>query len=98
MELSTEIDELKEYYGELVLTYYNSVMVVSYLSFLCLFYALQHINDVIFTTMNKRYINPYSILNMIDLVIFAIFFSNILITYSRNQGGTWSEKPAISRI
>ena len=35
-------------------------------------------------------------LNLIDLTIFAIYFTNILVTYSRDLAGTWKEKPAIT--
>ncbi len=71
-------------------------MTVSYLSFLCLMYAMQHIANIIYASMNKRSINPYSIINIIDLAIFAIYFANILITYARNLKGTWGEKPVIT--
>jgi len=45
--------------------------------------------------MQKRYINPYSVLNLIDFLIFAIYLTNILVTYSRNLRGTWHEKTVI---
>jgi hypothetical protein len=30
------------------------------------------------------------------MVIFAIYFTNILVTYARNLNGTWEERPVIS--
>ncbi len=77
--------------------YFDSVMVVSYLSFLCLMYAIQHIADIIYASMNKKWVDPYSVVNLIDLTIFTIFLTNILVTYSRNLQGTWTEKPVITR-
>src|SRR5438132_13302156 len=41
-------------------------------------------------------INPYNFLNLIDLVVFAIFLTNILVTYIRNLSGTWDEHPVFS--
>lgn len=38
---------------------------------------------------------PYTFLNLIDLLIFALYFTNILVTYARNLSGTWDERPVI---
>lgn len=40
-------------------------------------------------------INPYAFLNILDLVIFGIFFANIIITYVKNLNGTWMDYPLI---
>ena len=67
-------------------------MLISYLSFLPLFYALQHIADIIYTSLTKRQFNPWCYLNLIDFFIFTIFFTNIITTYVRNLNGTWLER------
>jgi hypothetical protein len=41
-------------------------------------------------------INPYNILNMIDLIIFSIYLTNIIVTFARNLSGTWDEHPVFS--
>jgi hypothetical protein len=56
---------------------------------------MQHIADIIYASLNKKLINPYSVLNLIDLGIFSVYFTNILVTYSRNLAGTWREKAAV---
>jgi hypothetical protein len=43
-------------------------------------------------------INPYNGLNFIDLIIFSVYLTNILVTYARNLSGVWDEKPAIEYI
>jgi hypothetical protein len=40
-------------------------------------------------------INPYSFLNLLDFVIFAFYFANIMITYVKNLAGTWMDYPLI---
>jgi uncharacterized membrane protein len=73
-------------------------MLVSYLSFPILMFAVQHIFDIIYASVNKRMISPYNALNMIDLAIFAIYFSNIIVTYAIDLSGIWDEKPVFSYI
>ena len=58
-------------------------------------FAVQHIAEIIYAAINKRMINPYSFLNLIDLFIFSIYLTNILVTYARNLSGTWEERPVI---
>lgn len=58
-------------------------------------FAVQHIAEIIYAAINKRMINPYSFLNLIDLFIFSIYLTNILVTYVRNLSGTWEERPVI---
>lgn len=41
-------------------------------------------------------INPYNFLNLIDLVIFSLFLTNIFVTYARNLSGTWDEHPVFT--
>ena len=51
--------------------------------------------NIIYATINKRQVNPYSLLNMLDFLIFAVFLANILITYAKNLRGTWQDYPMI---
>ena len=78
-------------------TFYVKVMIVSYLSFLPLFYGIQHMFNIIYASINKRQINPYSFLGLFDFLIFSVFFTNIIITYAVNLSGTWMDFPMISQ-
>lgn len=75
--------------------FFDIVMIVSYLSFLPLFYGFQHLFDIIYASMTKRSINAYSFLGLLDLCIFVVFLANILITYAKNLAGTWQDFPFI---
>ena len=70
-------------------------MVVSYLSFLPLMYGVQHMFNIVYASINKRQVDPYSFLGLIDFLIFAIFLANILITYAKNLSGTWMDYPLV---
>jgi len=72
-----------------VADFFDLVMIVSYLSFLPLFYGFQHLLDIIYTSMTKRTYNAYAFLGLLDLCIFIVFLANILITYAKNLRGTW---------
>lgn len=67
-------------------------MYITYVSFGVLFFALQHIPEIIFTNITKRQFNPYAFKHLWDLGIFAVFMSYILVTYAVNLNGTWKEK------
>jgi Polycystin cation channel len=77
-------------------SFFRKVLVVSYLSFLPLFYGVQHLFNIMYATINKRQVNPYSFLNLIDFLIFSIFLANIIITYAKNLSGTWMDYPLIA--
>jgi hypothetical protein len=80
---------------EPVSQFFDIVMIVSYISFLPLFYGFQHLFDIIYASMTKRTINAYSFLGLLDLCIFVVFLANILITYAKNLAGTWQDFPFI---
>jgi hypothetical protein len=71
-------------------------MIVSYISFLPCFYGIQHLFNIIYASINKRQIDAYSFMGLLDLLVFVIFLSNILITYAKNLHGTWMDYPLIS--
>jgi len=86
-----------------VTNYYNNVypemnaffrlmMNITYVGFCVLFFALQHIPEIIYTSITKRVFNPYAFKNLLDFMIFILFLINIWITYYGNLGGTWKEK------
>lgn len=70
-------------------------MDVSYVSFLPLLFAFQHIFNIVYASINKRMIDPYAFLNLLDLTVFTIFFTNIMVTYVKNLNGTWMDYPLI---
>lgn len=76
--------------------FFNKVMIVSYLSFLPCFYGYQHLFNIIYASINKLQIDAYSFLGLLDLVVFSIFVTNILVTYAKNLHGTWTDYPLMS--
>ena len=76
--------------------FFNEVMIVSYVSFLPCFYGIQHLFNIIFASINKRQIDAYSFLGVLDFLIFCIFISNIFITYAKNLWGTWMDYPLLN--
>ena len=76
-------------------SFFSTVMIISYLSFLCCLFALQHMANLIYASLHKRQTNPYNFLNILDLLIFAVYLTNISVTYGKNLDGTWEEKPVI---
>lgn len=72
-------------------------MIVSYLSFPPLMFAFQHIFNIVYASINRRMIDPYSFLNLLDLVVFAFFFTNIMVTYVYDLYGTWTDYPLIGQ-
>lgn len=71
------------------------MLVVSYLSFLPLFFGVQHLFNVIYASLLRRQIDAYSFLGLLDFVIFAVFITNIFITYAKNLWGTWMDYPLL---
>ena len=67
-------------------------MNITFVSFCVLFFAFQHIPEIVYTSITKRQYNPYAFKNLLDAVIFGLFFSFILITYASNLSDTWKEK------
>lgn len=67
------------------------MMMITWMSFVCLFFGFQYIGDITFAAVTKKHISPYNFKDFIDLFIFLIFFVNILITFSRNLKDTISE-------
>lgn len=66
-------------------------MMITWMSFVCLFFGFQYIGDITYAAVTKKHISPYNFKDFIDLFIFLIFFINILITFSRNLKDTISE-------
>lgn len=77
-------------------SFFDSVMAVSYISFLPLFYGIQHFFNIVYASINKRSIDAYSFLGLLDLLIFMIFIANIFVTYAKNLWGTWMDFPLVS--
>lgn len=73
-------------------TFYRLMMNITFVSFCILFFALQHIPEIIYTSITKRVYNPYAFKNLLDFLIFVLFMTNIWITYYKNLHGTWKER------
>ena len=68
---------------------------MTYISFATLFFAFQHIPEIIFTSITRRQFQAYSFKNILDFFIFVLFFSFIIVSYSQNLDGSWKEKRTI---
>jgi len=73
-------------------SFFLLMMNITYVSFCILFFALQHIPEIIYTSITKRVFNPYAFKNLLDFLIFVLFMINIWITYYVNLNGTWKER------
>lgn len=73
-------------------------MQLSYISFCVLFFAIGHIAEILYATILKRQFNAYAFKNILDLVIFALFFTLIIVTYQSNLSGTWKEKGIVGEV
>ena len=86
---------LQYYFAPMRLDFYNNMMMLTYVFFAVLFFAIQHIPEIIYTTITRRQFDPYSFKNLLDFSLFAIFFSFICISYGNNLNGSWKEKLTI---
>lgn len=75
-----------------MLTFYYLCMNITYVSFCVLFFALQHIPEIIYTKILKRQFNPYAFKNLWDFAMFCLFMTYIWVTYYGNLHGTWKEQ------
>lgn len=89
MEAKTQA--LQYYFEPLRLQFYDEMMMFSYLCFAVLFFAIQHIPEIVYTTITRRQFNAYSFKNLLDFCMFAMFFSFICISYGNNLNGSWKE-------
>ena len=58
-------------------------------AFCVLFFAFQHIPEIIYVSFLKRPYDPYAPKNLWDFWIWVCFFSFIWWTYRINLYGTW---------
>ena len=93
--LEAKTQALQYYFEPLRLQFYESMMSLSYLSFAVLFFAIQHIPEIIYTTITRRQFDAYSFKNLLDLTIFMLFFLFICISYGNNLNGSWKENMTI---
>lgn len=70
-------------------------MTLSYICFGVLFFAIQHIPEIIYTSITRRQFNAYSFKNLLDFVLFLQFFFFICISYGNNLNGSWKENLTI---
>ena len=71
------------------------MMFMTYIFFAVLFFAIQHIPEIIYTTITKRQFNAYSFKNLVDFGIFMLYFTFICISYGNNLSGSWKEQLVI---
>ena len=68
---------------------YEDAMTISYFGFLVIGFGLQNIFRAIFAGKSKRQIYIRTWENAIDIVLFWLFFSYIMVTYAYNLRGSW---------
>ena len=71
---------------------YNQMRSLTYISFAVLFFAFQHIPEIIYTSVTRRQFNAYSFKNLIDSLLFLLFFIYIIVSYGKNLNGSWKEQ------
>ena len=92
LRLEAKTRALQYYFEPLRLKFYEDMMFMTYVFFAVLFFAIQHIPEIIYTTITKRQFNAYSFKNLLDFTLFMLFFSFICISYGNNLGGAWKEQ------
>jgi hypothetical protein len=71
---------------------YQAAITLAGLSVFPLLFGVQHVFNIFYASLNKRQFNPYAPINMLDTLIFFLFFTIILNTYAYNMSGTWNER------
>jgi len=85
--LQTNYDESQPVFLE----FFNNMMGITWLSFVCLFFGLQYIADITYAAMTKKNFSPSSFKFFLDMLIFFVYFVFICIVFARNLKGTISE-------
>jgi len=70
-------------------------MPLTYIFFAVLFFAIQHIPEIIYTTIMRRQFEAYSFKNLLDFSLFFLFFTFICVSYGNNLNGSWKEQLTI---
>ena len=92
IEMEKKTMALQYYFEPMRLEFYDEMMMLTYLCFAVLFFAIQHIPEIIYTTITRRQFNAYSFKNLLDFAIFCLFFAFICISYGNNLNGSWKEQ------
>ena len=89
--LEAKAKALQYYFEPLRLQFYDEMMFLTYISFGVLFFAFQHIPEIIYTTITRRQFDAYCLKNLLDFSLFSLFFTFICISYGNNLNGSWKE-------
>jgi hypothetical protein len=84
------------YFSPLRREFYENMYAITYLAFMSLFFAFQHIPELVYTSITRRVFPAYSFKNIIDFFIFIFYFTFIIVSYSQNLNGSWKEKAYIA--
>lgn len=95
LALEAKTQALQYYFEPLRLQFYEEMMMLTYVCFGVLFFAIQHIPEIIYTSITRRQFNAYSFKNLLDFVLFLQFFFFICISYGNNLNGSWKEEMTI---
>lgn len=72
--------------------FYQNMYQITYIAFASLFFAFQHVYELIYTSITKRQFHAYNFKNILDFLIFVLYFTFIIVSYSQNLDGSWKEK------
>lgn len=93
--LQAKIRAFQYYFEPLRLQFYEDMMFMTYVFFATLFFAIQHIPEIIYTTITRRQFDAYSFKNLLDFAMFILYFTFICVSYGNNLSGAWKEQLTI---
>ena len=94
----TAYNELKQLYSdkqEQFQRFFDNMMSLTWLSFICLFFGFQYLADIAYTAMTNKSFNVHNSKNYLDAWIFLIFLVNIFICFVRLLSQQIGEGPGV---
>mmetsp|Transcript_2117 Transcript_2117/g.2963 ORF Transcript_2117/g.2963 Transcript_2117/m.2963 type:complete len:108 (+) Transcript_2117:1200-1523(+) len=89
--LQAKTRALQLYFEPMRLQFYEEMMFMTYVFFAVLFFAIQHVPEIIYTTITRRQFDAYSFKNLLDFTMFLLYFTFICLSYGNNLSGAWKE-------
>lgn len=96
--LAEQIDYYYQtYMYERVDRFYQLAFIITGMGFCIMFFAHQHIPEIVYTAVTRRQYDAYNVKNLWDFLLWLLFMTYICITYGVNLGGTFAEKKTLGR-
>ena len=101
--LANDLRMVKAEAQPLFYSFFNRMMGLQWLSFICLTFSYQYLAEIAYTAVTKKNYNPYNSKLLLDITIFLVFFTSICANFHnirdtiREGPGivTWEEKAPI---